>query len=250
MGASTLLQSDGYLFGLLGSALFRGEPLRERVESFVTPALLEAVADGYAEGRRLIVVTTNLDAQRPVLWEVGAIAASDRPDRADLFRDVLVASASIPGVFPPVMIEAEANGRPVVEMHVDGGTTTPVFTLPDTVPGVIETLPPTERRPRLYVIVNNALTPTYEPVPVGTAPIVGTAFSTMIRNHTRAVLGTTRALSDRLGFDFAATWIPSDAVGDDLTDFDPEHMTALYRIGFDMGKSGTAWRGTLPTSGR
>lgn len=247
-GASTLLQSDGYLFGLLGSALFRGEPLRERVESFVTPALLKAVADGYAEGRRLVVVTTNLDAQRPVLWEMGAIASSDRPDRADLFRDILVASASIPGVFPPVMIETESGGQPVVEMHVDGGTATPVFTLPDTAPGLIENLPHTERRPRLYAIVNNALMPTHETVPARTLTIASTAFSTMVRNHTRAVLGTTRAPSDQLGFDFAATWIPTGAAGEDLTDFDPAHMKKLYRIGFNMGKTGAAWHGTLPAS--
>ncbi len=244
---ANLLQSDGLLlFGLLGSALFKAEPLRDLVGAYVTPELLDAVADGHARGRRLIVVTTNLDAQRPVLWNMGAIAASGRPDRQALFRDVLVASASVPGLFPPVMLEARAGGRAIREMHVDGGATTPLFTLPDTMPGLIESLP-NAHRTRFYAIVNNGLSPRYDPVPESTVPVVATAFSTMVRNHTRSVLAATRAMADRYGLDFGAVWIPADAVGESMVAFEPEHMRALFRRGYEMGASGTAWRATLPT---
>jgi len=245
---ANLLQTDGLIFGLLGTALFKAEPLRDLVGSFVTPELLAAVAQGHARGRRLIVVTTNLDAQRPVLWNMGAIASSKRPDRLALFRDVLVASASVPGLFPPVMIKAEAFGRALVEMHVDGGATTPVFTLPDTLPGMIDSLP-NAKRAHFYVIINNALVLRPDPVPEATVPVITTAFSTMIRNHTRSVLATTRAVSEEFGMRFGAVWIPEDAVGKTLAAFEPAHMRALFQRGFEMGASGTAWRATLPQGG-
>lgn len=245
---ANLLQSEGLLFGLLGTALFKAEPLRDLVGAYVTPDLLDAVAKGYAQGRRLIVVTTNLDAQRPVLWNMGAIAGSDRPDRLDLFRDILVASASVPGLFPPVMIRTEAFGRPITEMHVDGGATTPLFTLPDTLPGVIDAMP-NAGRAQFYIIVNNALAPSYDPVPEATVPVVSAAFSTMIRNHTRSVLAATRAMADKYGFGYGAVWIPPDAVGESMVAFEPAHMRALFQHGFKMGASGTAWRTTLPQGG-
>lgn len=243
--AANLLQTDGLIFGLLGTALFKAEPLRNLVGSFVTPELLAAVAEGHAQGRRLIVVTTNLDAQRPVLWNMGAIASSKRPDRLALFRDVLVASASVPGLFPPVMIKTEAFGRPMVEMHVDGGATTPVYTLPDTLPGMIDSLP-NAHRVRFHVIINNALVLRPDLVPEATVPVIMTAFSTMIRNHTRSVLAATRAMSEEFGMGFSAVWIPEDAVGKTLAAFDADHMRALFQRGFAMGRSGTAWQTSVP----
>jgi predicted acylesterase/phospholipase RssA len=76
------------------------------------------------------VATTDLDAQRVVVWNMGRIASYGSPAALDLFRDVLIASASSPVIFPPVFIGAEANGRTIQEMHVDGAVTAPVFTLP------------------------------------------------------------------------------------------------------------------------
>jgi len=71
--------------------------------------MLERIAEEHKRGRRLIVVTTRT-SMRSAAWS-GAIAGSSRPDRLDIFRNVLVASASIPGVFAPVLIEVVANGR-------------------------------------------------------------------------------------------------------------------------------------------
>src|SRR4029453_13142287 len=103
---------------------------------------------------RLFVVTTNLDSQRAVIWDMGRIASSGSPQALNLFRYVLAASASVPGVFPPLLIDAEANGRRFEEMHVDGSVMAPVFTLPDTL--LLASAPPL-RGPRvnIYVLMNN-----------------------------------------------------------------------------------------------
>ncbi len=96
------------------------KPLARLIAGVATDALIDRVAREHARGRRLFIGTANLDAQRMVIWNMGAIAASKAPNRYVLFRQVLLASSSIPGVFPPVMIQAEAGGRTISEMHVDG----------------------------------------------------------------------------------------------------------------------------------
>ncbi len=129
---ANLLQHDG-LAGLLGSGLFKAAPLRDLIARHFDDAMLAAVAQEYRAGRRLFVVTTNLDAQRTAIWDMGRIAASGEPASLELFRNVLAASASVPGVFSPVLIDVEADGRRFAEMHVDGGVTTNVLVVPEAV---------------------------------------------------------------------------------------------------------------------
>jgi predicted acylesterase/phospholipase RssA len=121
-----LLQSDG-LSGLLGTGLYKTAPLRELIARHVDAQVLAAIAKEYRAGRHLYVVTTNIDAQRTAIWDMGKIAASDDPNAPELFRNILTASASIPGVFSPVFIDVEAGGRHFAEMHVDGGVTANVL---------------------------------------------------------------------------------------------------------------------------
>jgi predicted acylesterase/phospholipase RssA len=116
--------SGNPVMGLFGEGLYNTHPLQRVVASQVDETMLHNIAAAHRQGRRLFIVTTNLDAQRPVLWNMGAIAASGQPGALELFRKVLVASASIPGLFDPVFIDAEANGHHFNEMHVDGGTMT------------------------------------------------------------------------------------------------------------------------------
>ena len=79
---------------------------------------------------------------------------SRTPEALNLFRDVVAASASLPVVFPPMLVTAEANGKRFEEMHVDGGVTAPVLTLPeayllhDAKPGKLDNL-------QLYILINN-----------------------------------------------------------------------------------------------
>jgi len=118
------------IIGLATDGMADSEPLSRLVAEYVTPQILAAVAEEYAKGRALEIGTTDLDAGRPVTWNMGAIAASGAPGALELFRKIMVASTSIPGEVSPVMIDVEADGRHFQEMHVDGGVITQVFLYP------------------------------------------------------------------------------------------------------------------------
>ena len=132
------------------------EPLARLIAANTDHHMLAAVATAHCQGRRLYVGTTNLDTGRLVIWDMGAIAASGRPDSLGLFKKVVLASASVPGFFPPVPIEICVNGRRYTELHADGGTTSQVF-----LRGSMLDLDPAEiragRKPlagsRLYIII-------------------------------------------------------------------------------------------------
>lgn len=96
-------------------------PLAEVIERHANEELIAAVAREHRRGRRLYILSTNLDAQRPVIWDLGAIASSGAPNAPDVFRKALLASASIPVGFPAMMFDVEVDGEIYDEMHVDGG---------------------------------------------------------------------------------------------------------------------------------
>jgi len=109
--AESLLDTPNFLNALFGSGLFGNTRFRELVARYVDQDMLAAIAAEQAKGRRLFIVTTNLDTQRTVIWDMGRIASIGSPQALSLFRDVVAASASIPVVFPPILIDAEANGN-------------------------------------------------------------------------------------------------------------------------------------------
>nr|WP_246852468.1 patatin-like phospholipase family protein [Vibrio crassostreae] len=100
------------------------------VRQTITPEMLSSIADERKKGRLLLVATTNLDAQKPVIWDMGKIAQLGSKESEALFEDVIIASSSIPGAFPAKMINTTHDGEKVSEMHVDGGTTNQVFLYP------------------------------------------------------------------------------------------------------------------------
>jgi predicted patatin/cPLA2 family phospholipase len=139
--AESILDAPNFLNALFGSGLFGNTRLRELVARYVNQDMLAAIAVEHVKGKRLFIVTTNLDTQRTVIWDMGRIASLRSPQAVNLFRDVLAASASIPVVFPPMLIDAEANGNRFQEMHVDGGVTAPCHCArSDVARGVLVTL--------------------------------------------------------------------------------------------------------------
>jgi predicted acylesterase/phospholipase RssA len=153
-GWSRKLLAPAGLQALFGASVFRGRPLRRLVERFITPDLLQAVAVEARTGRLLLAATTNLDTEETVVWDLGAIAIVGGDGGLALFRNVLAASASAPGVFPPVMIRVQRAGATFEEMHVDGGVTTPFFVAPF-VNAASQDFP--SRCTNYYVIVNSSL---------------------------------------------------------------------------------------------
>jgi hypothetical protein len=239
---------EGGILSILFSQDSRREALYDLVSSFVDAEMLNEIAVEHRRGRRLLVVTTNLDAQRPVVWDLGAIAASGHPKALQLFRDVLTASSSVPGAFAPTLIEVEANGRQFAELHVDGGATTQLFTIPES---ILARGLPNERLAsamptRFFIIVNNRLKPEFEVVEGGTVPVLARSLSSLIKTHARLTLVATREFARSRNMDFNLAYIGDDFPADQKPSFETVYMRSVYRYGSDNAASGNLWQKQIP----
>jgi len=231
------------LVGLLGgSSLADPTPLADLIAHHVDQALLNAIAQEYRKGRTLLVSTTNLDAQRPVLWNMGRIAASGHTDALSLFRRVLLASVSIPGAFPPVQIKVTAGGKHYDELHVDGGTSSKVFLLPTHLMfrSIDHQLPIKPKR-RLFIIMNDQLVPVWKPVEASLFPLSQRSLKTLLKNQGIGDLSRLYISAQRDGTDYNLASIPSTFKKQKKEFFDKEYMTALFNLGFGLGRKGYRW---------
>ncbi|GEP10758.1 patatin-like phospholipase family protein [Methylobacterium gnaphalii] len=246
--AESLVQAPSITNVLFGSGLFGDGRLREIIGRYVTPDLLAAIAEEHAKGKRLYVVTTNLDQQRAVIWNMGAIAASGAPNAANLFRDVLTASASVPAVFPPQLVDVQAGNHAFQEMHVDGSVVIPVFTLPQGFLARDERLR-SKGKADIYVVINGRLDPDFAVTQNNALAIAGRSFTTASRARTRATLTATEAISRRSGIGFNLTYI--DESGPSTTaarGFDTAYMRNLYNAGYEKGRTGHFWQHSVSGS--
>lgn len=232
---------------LSGDAAGDSTPLREMIRNSLTPDILSAIAAEYAKGRRLIVGTTNLDAKRPVLWDITAIAASDRPEALQLVHDVILASASIPGVFPPVYIKVKADGQWYDEMHVDGGTTFQVFLYPPQLDHKkLSDFLKRDFEAHIYVIRNACLDPQWKAVEPRLAPIAAGTIATLILNQGMGNIELMYFLAMRDGYNYNLAYIPSEFTEEQKERFDPTYMKKLFDLGYDLARSGYPWQKIPP----
>jgi hypothetical protein len=244
--AETLLRIDG-LNAIFGSGVFKTEPLKLLIARYVDEDLLHLIASQHRRGRRLFIVTTNIDAQRTAVWNMGAIAASDYSGRLQLFRDILVASASAPGLFAPAYIQVQAGNAQFQEMHVDGAVTSNVLAVPESVllQKVVLTDP---AKPKLYIIVNGKITPDFVVIGDGTLSIVARSFYSTVKANTRNTLIATYDFARRNGWQFRLAAIQPDyAVTSTTFNFDTDYMRGLFNLGFSMGRTGQHWQSSLKT---
>jgi predicted acylesterase/phospholipase RssA len=246
-GDSDLVVDRG-LFGFLGTSRYDTTPLKRLIEQYMTDDVLNAIAQEYAKGRRLLVQTTNIDAQRPVIWDLSAIAASGQPDRRDLIVRVLLASSAIPGVFPPVRIQVNADGHSYDELHVDGGVTAQIFFAPPrTRFARFEKMAFGGARERtLYVIRNGKLTPDYKPVEEGAFPLAIRSIATLTKYQGLSDLRRLDRIARETNARVLFTSIPPDFTRAARSEFDREYMEELFSVGEQMGQSGRAWRSRPP----
>jgi hypothetical protein len=247
--AEDVLSPRGLLAILTDDAVADSAPLARTIARFMGDALLAEIAAGYRDGRQLIVSTTNLDAQRPVAWNLGAIAASGHPQALELCRQVLRASAAVPGFLPPVMIDVTIDGRPHQEMHVDGGTYSQAYLYP---PALGESraerirLGLTPPRVTAYVVRNGRLTALGGTVQRRGLDIAGRAISTLLGAAGVADIHRIQAATQRHDIDFRLAYIEGDFTDQETEPFGQDFLRALFDYGFRKAEAGYPWRHRLP----
>jgi predicted acylesterase/phospholipase RssA len=247
VSADDVLEKRSILAAIYNDALADNAPLRSLVAKFVTPEMLGEIAAEHDKGRSLLIGTTNLDARRPVIWNITKIAAGGSPEALELVRDILVASAAIPGAFPPIMIDVEVNGQPYQEMHVDGGASAQVFVYPPSLQlAQISREQGITRDRKLYVIRNARLDPDWADTKRETMSIAGRAISSLIQNQGVGDLYRIYATTQRDGVDFNLAYIPASFDVSLPAPFDQHYMQELFKLGHELGRSGYPWQKVPP----
>jgi hypothetical protein len=242
------LATPQILAGLLGAESFADStPLKKLIAKYVNRRMLDHIASEYRGGRILLVGTTNLDAQRPVIWNMGEIAASPHPYAVELFQQVLLASASIPGAFPPVHIKVRVGDQILEEMHVDGGPTRQVFVAPANLSlRTFDKLYPKPPIRRIYVVKNGKLAPEYEAVQANTLAISARSLFTVTKSQSIGDINRIYATAERDDAEFRLAAIPASFAVKATEVFDPAYMKELYQVGYEMGRTGDPWMMTPP----
>ena len=242
-----VMKRRGVLSILGGQSVASNDPLRRMVEGYVTDQMVNDIAREHAKGRRLLIGTTNIDADRPVIWDIGEIATSGMPDRRQLIANILVASAAIPGIFPPVRLTVTADGKTYDELHVDGGTSNQVFLLPANL--TIKQLDPrfkNKRIRKLYIIRNAKTTPEYSQVKPVLASVVGKALASLTKTQGIGDLYRMYTQAQRDHMDFNLISIPENFTMKEPKPFDTAYMVALYRRGYELGHTNIPWQKVPP----
>jgi hypothetical protein len=243
---ANVLEQRGIISGLLADGMATNMPLFHTIQRYLTHDVLQEIAGEYRKGRILLIATTDLDAGRPVIWDVTRIAASGKPGALELVQRLLLASAAIPVAFPPVMIDVEAGGRHYQEMNVDGGASAQVFVYP---PGLRINRQGIERERHLYVIRNALLTPQWADVTRRTLSIAGRATSSLIQTQGIGDLYRIYSVAQRDNVDFNLASMPASFDVPLRYSFDPDYMNALFKVGYDLGRAGYPWAKVPPGYG-
>jgi hypothetical protein len=242
-----LIEPRGTFSTLLGDAATDSNLLREKIASYVDEEVMAAIAEEYQQGRVLDIVTTNLDAARPVVWNIGKIATYGTPEALQLIRDVMLASASIPAAFPPVLFDVIADGNRYDEMHVDGGATSVLYLYPIGMNwGKLTEKLEVKSKPNVYIIRNGGWRKNWESVDRSTIPIALRTIDSLMGS---AVLGDAYRIylaTQRDGIDYHLAYIPEDFDEEASEPFDKAYMQKLFELGYQMAIKGYPWHTSPP----
>jgi hypothetical protein len=251
---TTITNDDIYrkrrpIAALLSESFADSAPLARLIEEAITDERIAAVAEEHRKGRRFYIGTSDLDTRRAVVWDMGAIASRNTPADRRLIRDILLATTSIPGFFPPVRIPVTVDGVTRVERHVDGSTSSSMFFVPPYVP-------PEERAELpatwlygsdMYLLVSGKLYADPVPVKARAFNIASNAVSTILYDQTRSDLHKLFLFSVLTGMNYNMASIPMGLpVTTDSTDFKPEEMTRMFEAGAEWARTNRKWRHTPP----
>lgn len=229
------------LFG--GSALGDSTPLKQLLHQVVDSKLLTAIARESRRGRVLLIGTTNLDAQRPMTWDIGRIAEQDTSRRAvELVINIMLASASVPAAFPPVNFDVTIDGRRYQEMHVDGGVSNQIFAYSPWIntTDLARTLDFGKRK-NFWLIRNTKISPEYKAVNKDIFSISTRALKSLLKYQGLSNLMLLVATGERDGLKTHVAYVPENFDIPQKGPFDTDYMNKLYQLGYQAGLSGKAW---------
>ena len=245
-----IIKPRSSLKALFGDGATDASPLREKLVRYVDEDVMAAIAAEYKKGRVLDIVTTNLDAARPVAWNIGRIASVGTPQALQLIRDVMQASASIPAAFPPVMFEVEANAKRYDELHVDGGATSVVYLYPIGLDwGKLAEKLEVKGKPKVYILRNGVWRKDWQSVERSTIPIALRSMDSLMGS---AVLGDAYRIylaTQRDGIEYHLAYIPESFDEQSSEPFDKEYMNKLFNEGRKMAVEGYQWKRSPPGYG-
>jgi predicted acylesterase/phospholipase RssA len=247
LSTDDLLAPRSKMAAITKDAAMDSTPMQSKLPIYITDELVAKIAAEYARGRELFIGTTNLDAGRSVNWNITAIAASGDPNATQLIRDIILASASVPGVFPPVLFTVEADGQPYDELHVDGGVSSNVFVYPIGLDwaAVLKKMD-VNSRPNLYVLRNGYLQDSWKAVKRNTLSIAAYSVGTLLTYVGHGDFNRMYLQAQRDGLNFNMTRIPTDFENTSTEAFDPVWMAELYELGYEMAVNGIDWQKTPP----
>lgn len=237
-GGDNLLQSRG-LGVMFGSSLYSGRPLQQLIDTYVSDAMIRAVAREADKGRLLLVATTDVASGEPVVWDLGAIAKNGGPSARKLFRDVLVASASVPGMFPPVIIRIDEDGLVHDQAHVDGAATLPFFVPPaflHPTPGVLGA-----HRTSVFVIVDGSLGEAARTTRLTARSILSRSILAGLNHLLLTTLELTAATAQLDGADLQYSSLPTRYPLSETFDFSAKIRRPLLRYAYECAQAGRFW---------
>jgi predicted patatin/cPLA2 family phospholipase len=238
-----IFSKRSFLAALTSDALSDNAPLYKTMSVYLNMDMMQKIAAEYDKGRLLLIATTQFDAAKPVIWNIGAIAKVGTPEALDMIRRILLASAAVPGAFPPVMLDVEVGGKKYQEMHVDGGAAAQVFLYP---PNISTRASHIQRKRVAYIIRNSKLDSPWEDVPRKTLTIAGRAISMLIASNGVGDMYRIYTTTQRDGVDFNLAYIDRDFTAEYIGPFDPRYMEPLYNYGVAAAQGGYHWRKIPP----
>ena len=243
-----IYRERGKLGVLFNDALADAAPLKRLIDKTVDTEMLQRIAEEYQlRGRLLLIGTTNIDSGSLVLWNMGRIAAVGTPESAALFRNVMLASAAVPGAFPPVLFDAEVNGREYHELHVDGGLAAQVYLYPSAVSKVaIQSGIIKSRKREAYIIRNARLSIGWEETERNGLGVLNRSYKKIVQSQGLGNLYQIYEIArrDKVGFNLA--YIGNDFEAAHPAEFDKAYMNALFQYGFEKSLKGYPWQHMPP----
>lgn len=244
---------DSSVFSLLqgltgGLAVTDNKPLVKMIDENVTPEVVAAIAAEHRKGKRLFIGTTNMEAERGVIWDIGAIANSGNPGALDLIRKIILASVSVPGIFEPVFIDVQVGDQHYDEIHADGGVVSQVFIYPLKLKrSVVDIFRDARLERRLYVLRNGKIVPQYSPLQLSLFNLTSRSLEAFTKSQGLGDLYRLYLQSQRDGVDFNLVYIPDSFEAESKQLFDPIYMRKLYDAGYDIGlHADAAWQKKPP----